>query len=77
MPGAVCPPLQFTAAAGELPLAPAAGGDEVDLPRDNLDLERWLRPPKGHEQRIHRRYHAGVWIVQEGPALVLALDAHQ
>jgi hypothetical protein len=54
-----------------------AGGDEVDLPRDNLDLERWFRQPKGHERRIHGRRHAGVRIVQEGPTLVLALDAHQ
>lgn len=54
-----------------------AGGDKVDLPRDNLDLERWFRQPKGHERRIHGRCHAGVRIVQEGPTLVLALDAHQ
>ena len=54
-----------------------AGGDEVDLPRDNLDLERWFRQPKAHERRIHGRCHAGVRIVQEGPTLVLALDAHQ
>jgi hypothetical protein len=52
------------------------GGDEVDLPRDNLDLERWFRHPKGHERRIHGHRHAGVRIVQEGPTLVLALDAH-
>jgi hypothetical protein len=54
-----------------------AGGDAVNLPRDNLDLERWFRLPKGHERRIHGRCHAGVRIVQEGPALVLALDANQ
>jgi hypothetical protein len=52
------------------------GGDEPDLPRDNLDLERWFRQPKGHERRIHGHRHAGVRIVQEGPTLVLALDAH-
>ncbi len=52
------------------------GGDEPDLPRDNLDLERWFRRPKGHERRIHGHRHAGVRIVQEGPTLVLALDAH-
>ena len=52
------------------------GGDDVDLPRDNLDLERWFRQPKGHERRIHGHRHAGVRIVQEGPTLVLALDAH-
>ena len=31
---------------------------------------------KGHERRIHGHRHAGVRIVQEGPTLVLALDAH-
>lgn len=54
-----------------------AGGDDADLPRDNLDLERWFRQPKGHERRIHGRRHAGVRMVQEGPTVVLALDAHQ
>jgi hypothetical protein len=52
------------------------GGDEAGLPRDNLELERWFRQPKGHERRIHGRRHAGVRIVQEGPTLVLTLDAH-
>lgn len=52
------------------------GGDEAKGPRDNLDLERWFRQPKGHERRIHGRRHAGVRIVQEGPTLVHALDAH-
>ena len=52
------------------------GGDEVDRVQDNLDLERWFRLPKGHERRIHGHRHAGVRIVQEGPTLVLALDAH-
>jgi hypothetical protein len=52
------------------------GGEEADLPRDNLDLERWFKQPKGHERRIHGRQHAGVRIVQEGPTLLLALDAH-
>jgi hypothetical protein len=41
-----------------------------------LDLERWFRKPKGHERRIHGHRHAGVRIVQEGPTLLLALDAH-
>jgi prefoldin subunit 5 len=45
-------------------------------PVDNLDLERWFRNPKGHERRIHGHKHAGVRIVQEGPTLVLTLDAH-
>jgi hypothetical protein len=44
--------------------------------RDNLDLERWFRLPKSHERRIHGHRHAGVQIVQEGPTLVHALDAH-
>jgi len=55
-----------------LPLAP---GEQA--PVDNLDLERWFRLPKGHERRIHGHKHAGVRIVQEGPTLVLTLDAHQ
>jgi hypothetical protein len=53
------------------------GGDEVDQVRDNLDLERWFRIPKGHERRIHGHQHAGVRIVQEGPTQALALDAHE
>lgn len=53
-----------------------AGGDAVKLPRDNLDLERWFRNPKGHERRIHGHHHAGVRIVQEGCTLIHALDAH-
>ncbi len=52
------------------------GGDALDQVPDNLDLERWFRLPKGHERRIHGRRHAGVRIVQEGPTLVHALDAH-
>jgi hypothetical protein len=54
-----------------------AGGGRGDLPRDNLDLERWFRLPKGHERRIHGRSHAGVRIVQEGATMLLALDAHR
>ena len=53
------------------------GGRRADLPRDNLDLERWFRLPKGHERRIHGRCHAGVRIVQEGATMMLALDAHR
>ena len=53
------------------------GGDEVDQVRDNLDLERWFRLPKGHERRIHGHKHAGVRIVQEGATMALALDAHK
>ena len=54
-----------------------AGGDLLAALQDNLDLERWFRLPKGHERRIHGHRHAGVRIVQEGPTLLLALDAHQ
>ena len=46
------------------------------LPEDNLALERWFREPKSHERRIHGRRHAGVRLVEEGPTLVLTLDAH-
>jgi hypothetical protein len=53
-----------------------AGGDTAALLQDNLDLERWFRKPKGHERRIHGHRHAGIRIVQEGPTLLLALDAH-
>jgi hypothetical protein len=53
-----------------------AGGDVADDVQDNLELERWFRLPKGHERRIHGHRHAGVRIVQEGPTLVHALDAH-
>ena len=52
------------------------GGDAMDHVQDNLELERWFRLPKGHERRIHGHRHAGVRIVQEGPTLVHALDAH-
>jgi hypothetical protein len=52
------------------------GGEEADVPKDNLDLERWFRQPKGHERRIHGHRHAGVRLVQEGPTLLMALDAH-
>jgi hypothetical protein len=54
-----------------------AGGGRADLPQDNLELERWFRIPKSHERRLHGRSHAGVRIVQEGPTLLLALDAHR
>jgi hypothetical protein len=52
------------------------GGEDPQLPHDNLDLERWFRCPKGHERRIHGRRHAGVRMVQEGPTQLLTLDAH-
>jgi hypothetical protein len=52
------------------------GPEAADAVQDNLELERWFRLPKGHERRIHGHRHAGVRIVQEGPTLMLALDAH-
>lgn len=51
-------------------------GPVDELPRDNLDLERWFRLPKGHARRIHGRRHAGVRLVNEGATLACALDAH-
>jgi hypothetical protein len=53
------------------------GKEGANAPSDNLELERWFRLPKGHERRIHGRRVAGVRIVQEGPSLLLALDAHR
>jgi hypothetical protein len=55
-------------------LGPRAKNEEKGL-QDNLELERWFRKPKRHERKIHGRRHAGVRIVQEGPTLVLVLDA--
>lgn len=52
------------------------GEESLDGFRDNLALERFFRLPKGHERRIHGHAHAGVRIVQEGPTLILVLDAH-
>jgi hypothetical protein len=52
------------------------GSDDLELPADNLDLERWFKEPKGHERKIHGRRHSGVRIVHEGPTLLPALDAH-
>ena len=52
------------------------GGEGAEVPADNVDLERWFKRPKGHERRIHGRRHAGVRLVQQGPTLLLALDAH-
>jgi hypothetical protein len=51
-------------------------GEAADFPEDNWDLERWFKRPKGHERRIHGRRHVGVRLVQQGPTLLLALDAH-
>jgi hypothetical protein len=59
-------------------LAGLFAGPEVDQEiRDNLDLERWFRLPKGHARRIHGRKHAGVRLVQEGATLMPVLDAHK
>jgi hypothetical protein len=52
------------------------GEEEYEGIRDNLELERWFRLPKSHERRIHGRRHAGIRLVQEGPTLMPALDAH-
>jgi hypothetical protein len=52
------------------------GEGKLEKIKDNLDLERWFRLPKSHERRIHGRRHAGIRIVQDGPTLLLALDAH-
>jgi hypothetical protein len=52
------------------------GEEEYETIRDNLDLERWFRLPKGHERRIHGHRHAGIRLVLEGATLVPALDAH-
>jgi hypothetical protein len=52
------------------------GEGKFEQLRDNLDLERWFRLPKGHERKIHGHRHAGIRIVVEGPTLVHALDVH-
>ncbi len=52
------------------------GGEAADVPADNVDLERCFKGPKGHERRMHGHRHAGVRIVQQGPTLMVALDAH-
>lgn len=53
------------------------GPEAVQEFKDNLDLERWFRLPKGHERRINGRKHAGVRLVQEGATLMPVLDAHR
>ncbi|EDN68953.1 transposase [Beggiatoa sp. PS] len=50
--------------------------DSLSIPEDNLDLERWFKKPKGHERKIHGHKHVGMRIVNEGPTLLPALDAH-
>jgi hypothetical protein len=54
-----------------------AGPEVAQDVKDNLELERWFRIPKGHERRIHGRKHAGVRLVQEGATLMPVLDAHK
>jgi hypothetical protein len=53
------------------------GEETFEEIRDNLELERWFRLPKGHERRIHGHRHAGIRLVLEGPTLVHALNAHE
>ena len=53
-----------------------AGGDDLDIPQDNLEEERWFKKPKSHERRITGRRHAGTRIVREGATMMPALDAH-
>lgn len=52
------------------------GSDDLEIPPDNFDLERWFKKPKGHERKIHGHQHAGIRIVHEGPTLLPVLDAH-
>lgn len=52
------------------------GGETLDMPEDNLELERWIKGPKAHERRIHGRQHVGVRLVIEAPTYVPAFDAH-
>jgi hypothetical protein len=54
-----------------------AGPETAQEIKDNLELERWFRLPKGHERRIHGRRHAGVRLVQQGATLMPTLDAHK
>lgn len=54
-----------------------AGPEAAQEMKDNLELERWFRLPKGHERRIHGRRHAGVRLVQQGATLMPTLDAHK
>jgi hypothetical protein len=54
-----------------------AGEDVVDLPPDNLDLERWFRRPRAHQRHILGRAHTHAGLIREGPTLMPTLDAHQ
>src|SRR5512135_1990640 len=66
-------PMQVGTTAAR-PVPPRSCGENRCVDTDGL--ERWFRLPKGHGRRIHGHRHAGVRIVQEGPTLVHALDAH-
>lgn len=76
--GSACPVRQQMAVvmAGFL-MGLFVGGDDPELPQDNLDQERSFRLPKGHERRINGHRHVGVRLVQTGATLLPALDAHQ
>jgi len=83
---ALPPPWHRSGAPTRQPMSPGRARCEPGLcvgdaaatwPQDTLDLARWLRPPTGHERRLHGQRHAGVRLVQEGPTLLLALDAHR
>jgi hypothetical protein len=52
------------------------GEDTLELPEDNLELERWFKGPKGHERRIHGRQHVGERLIIEAPTFIPAFDAH-
>ncbi len=54
-----------------------SGGDNLEIPEDNQDLERWFKTPKGHERKINGHKHAGTRIVYEGPTMLPTLDAHK
>jgi hypothetical protein len=50
-------------------------GDD-NLPEDNLDGDKMVQKTFRHERKIHGHKHVGMRIVNEGPTLLLALDAH-
>jgi len=71
-------PVLPTPGGGEWPALPQASRRwrHAAIPPGQLGARALFRKPKGHERRIHGHRHAGVRIVQEGPTLLLALDAH-
>jgi hypothetical protein len=52
------------------------GDDTLEIPEDNLDLERWIKGPKSHARHIHGRQHVGLHLVIEAPTFLPAFDAH-